>query len=77
MIRATACIFVATFCGVMALGFACGPSLSQLQARERCYYAAEAKAQEAVDRECPNSFSTCTLRDSIMSELRADQEACP
>lgn len=59
-----------------AMLFACGPSLQQLQARERCYEAAEHKAQVAVDTQCPNSFATCSLRDHIMYQLQQDQEAC-
>lgn len=58
-------------------GAGCGPSLSQVQDRERCYDKAEAETQKRVDAECSGSFSTCPVRDAIMDELRQKQEACP
>lgn len=51
----------------------CGPSAE----RERCYQAADDRAQERVDAECGESFSSCPAADSIMEEMQRAQEACP
>ena len=62
--------------GVVACLFGCGPSFAQLQARERCYDAAEADAQKQVDVLCPGKFSECPDAKVILLELQARQEAC-
>jgi hypothetical protein len=52
-----------------ALGLAgCGPS---------CLDAAEAAAQERVERECPGVFETCPASEAILADLQRAQEACP
>lgn len=55
----------------------CGPTDAQLAERERCYAAAESAAQERVDRECPDLFTTCAHASAIMADLQREQERCP
>jgi hypothetical protein len=59
------------------VGVACGPTDAQLAERERCYAAAESAAQERVDRECPDLFTTCAHASAIMADLQREQERCP
>jgi hypothetical protein len=47
-----------------------------------CYAAADRAAQKRVDSECRIGdavvpFAECPAHDSIMAQLKADQEACP
>lgn len=61
----------------MVLLVGCGGSLLDRGARELCYAQAEAKAQAKADAQCADlAFLECPLADEIMSELKADQEAC-
>lgn len=55
----------------------CGLTAAQIRERDLCYERADAAAQDRVDRECAESFSTCPTADDIMDELRRAQEACP
>lgn len=56
----------------LALALGCGPT-----ERELCQDAAEAVAQERVERECPGLFDPCPASGAILAELQAAQEACP
>jgi hypothetical protein len=62
--------------GIVACLLGCGPSMAQLQARERCYEAAEAEAQRKVDELCPGKFAECSDATPILLELQARQELC-
>lgn len=45
--------------------------------RALCYATADQTAQSRVDAECADvAFPECPAHDSIMAQLKADQEAC-
>lgn len=72
---------VAAALGLGGLGTGCAalaPSVTP--DRALCYAAADRAAQARVDHECPadaGAFGECPAHDSIMAQLKADQEACP
>jgi hypothetical protein len=61
------------------LGSGCAALKPALPGPERalCYANADQVAQARVDAECADvAFPECPAHDSIMAQLKADQEAC-
>lgn len=54
----------------------CGLSAVQIRDRNLCYGRADAAAQARVDAECSDSFRSCPAAQSILDQLRTEQEAC-
>ncbi len=65
---------------LFAAVLSCGGALPPPE-RALCYANADHAAQVRVDKECADAtgavhFASCTNRDAIMADLRAQQEAC-
>lgn len=64
--------------GVPLVVLACGPAQSadDVAARQACYLEAESRFAMSVAA-CDGPWLDCPERETIMRQLRTDQEACP